>query len=280
MVEPLEVGAYREFVRRCLAEDLGWGDATAQAAVDPNARAEGAIVMRAAGVVAGLDVAVEVFRQMDPSMSAALARHDGDECAAGDRLATLTGLAGPMLTAERTALNLLTRLSGIATLTRRYVAAAAGRLSIADTRKTSPLLRELEKYAVRVGGGQNGRFTLDEGVILKSNHLAVAGSIAAAVRKARSTTPDTPVQVEVQSAVEVDEALAAGAGVLLWGRGMTDGLLPVLQRAQGRARVEVSGRIAIADLDALAAAGADFVSIGALTESAPAADITLELRSL
>jgi nicotinate-nucleotide pyrophosphorylase (carboxylating) len=208
------------------------------------------------------------------------ARHDGDLCLSGTTLATVTGLAGPLLTAERTALNLLRHLSGIATLTRRYVDAAGGRLTIADTRKTLPLLRDLEKYAVRVGGGQNGRFALDEGVILKSNHLSVAGGIRAAVRRSRIAAPDTPVQVEVTSVAEADEALAAGAGVLLWSRGPHEELRAVVQRAHSRARVEVSGRITPADLAALASAGADFVSIGAVTESAPAADITFELRSL
>ena len=278
--EPLEVGAYREFVRRCLAEDLGWGDASVQAVVSPDARAEGVLVMRGAGVLAGLDVALEAFRQMDPAMAAACARHDGDRCEAGDHLATVTGLAGAMLTAERTAINLLCHLTGIATLTRTYVDAAGDRLTIADTRKTLPLLRELEKYAVRVGGGQNGRYTLDEGVILKLNHLRVAGGIAAAVAKARAASPDIPIQVEVASAAEAGDALTAGAGVLLWSHGLGDQLLAVLRQCRDRARVEVSGRMTVADLPALVAAGVDFVSIGALTASAPAADISFELRSL
>jgi len=278
--EPLEIGVFRDFVRRSLAEDLSWGDSTTQAVVPPEARAEGALVMRAAGVVAGLDVALEAFRQLDPTVTVAADRHDGDRCAAGDRLAVVTGLAAPMLTAERTALNIVRHLSGIATLTRAYVDAAGGRAVIADTRKTLPLLRTLQKYAVRTGGGENGRFALDEGVILKASHIRLAGGITAAVRRASAAHPDTPIQVEAGNAAEAEEAVAAGAGVILFTGTSTDDAAAVVRLCRGRTRLEASGRIDLDRLAALVAAGVDFVSIGALTDSAPAADIDFDVRSL
>lgn len=191
----------------------------------------------------------------------------------------LNGLAAPMLTAERTALNIVRHLSGVATLTRRFVDAAGGRVVIADTRKTLPLLRPLQKYAVRVGGGENGRLALDEGLILKASHIRFAGGIDAAVKRARASGPDTPVQVEVSTSAQAAEALAAGAAVLLFTGASSEELRHVMQQCRGRARIEVSGQISLERVAELASDGADFVSIGALTDSAPAADMTFELRS-
>ena len=179
-----------------------------------------------------------------------------------------------MLTAERTALNIVRHLSGIATLTRRFVDAAGGRVVIADTRKTLPLLRPLQKYAVRVGGGENGRLALDEGLILKASHIRFAGGISAAVRRAHAAGSDSPIQVEVSTSAQAIEALTAGAGT------SSEELRLVTQQCRGRARVEVSGRISLERVAELASDGADFVSIGSLTDSAPASDITFELRSL
>jgi len=279
-VEPIEIAACRDFVRRSLAEDLGWGDATVQAVIPPDAIAEGVLSAGSSTVLAGLEIAIETFRQMDPSVVVRSRRQDGDRCESGDEIAVVAGLAAPMLTAERTALNIVRHLSGIATLTQRYVDAAGGRLVIADTRKTLPLLRPLQKYAVRVGGGENGRHGLDEGLILKASHIRFAGGIAAAVKRARGAGPETPVQVEISTSAHAAEALDAGASVLLFTGTSFEELRHVMQQCRGRARVEVSGRISLERVAELASIGADFVSIGALTDSAPAADITFELRSL
>ncbi|MEW5983588.1 MAG: carboxylating nicotinate-nucleotide diphosphorylase [Acidobacteriota bacterium] len=276
-MEALEPAAYRDVVRRALAEDLGWGDATTSAVVAGEARAAGVLSLRRAGVVAGLDAAIEAFRQLDPALTVEVYQPDGSVCAARARIARIQGLASSQLTAERTALNLLGHLCGIATLTRRMVDAAGGRLQIVDTRKTLPSLRALEKYAVRVGGGINGRFALDDGIVIKANHLRLAGSVSAAVALARGNRPDVPVQVEVASLEEVDEALAAGAAVLLIREPAAADLRAAKQRCEGRARIEVSGRYGPDELDALVAAGADLVSVACLIDSAPAVDVTLEL---
>jgi nicotinate-nucleotide pyrophosphorylase (carboxylating) len=273
IVEPLEAAVYRELVRRALAEDLGWGDVTTAAAVGADQRATGRLVARRDLV------ALEAFRQLDPSVAVTSARPDGDRCPAGSMLAELHGLAAPMLTAERTALNLLCLLSGVATLTRQMVDASAGLVQVADTRKTLPLLRALQKYAVRAGGGQNGRFSLDDGVILKRSHVRLAGGLAAAVTRVRTSQPDAPVQVEVATAEEAADAAAAGAAVVLYSADSISELRQVVDRCAGRARVEVSGPFSAADLRAIAEAGADFVSLGSLTNAAPAADITLELTA-
>jgi nicotinate-nucleotide pyrophosphorylase (carboxylating) len=182
----LEPALYREIVRRALAEDLGWGDVTTEATVRTDQRARGVIVAKSACVIAGVDVAAEVFRQLDPAVSINLLRQDRARCAGGDIVAELRGSAAPMLTAERTALNLLQRMSGIATLTRRFVDAAGGKITILDTRKTTPTLRALEKYAVRAGGGTNHRGGLDEGVLIKDNHVRLAGGVAEALRRMKA----------------------------------------------------------------------------------------------
>ena len=280
MIEPIEIGVYRDFVRRSLAEDLGWGDATVQAIIPPDATAEGVLMARAPAVLAGVDIALEAFRQLDPALVVMARRQDGELCQAGDEVAVVSGLAAPMLTAERTALNIVRHLSGIATLTRRFVDAAGGRVVIADTRKTLPLLRPLQKYAVRVGGGENGRLALDEGLILKASHIRFAGGISAAVRRAHAAGSDSPIQVEVSTSAQAIEALTAGAGVILFTGTSSEELRLVTQQCRGRARVEVSGRISLERVAELASDGADFVSIGSLTDSAPASDITFELRSL
>jgi nicotinate-nucleotide pyrophosphorylase (carboxylating) len=276
--EPLDAGSYRELVRRSLAEDLGWGDATTQAVVPPDLRAVGVMVARAPIVLAGLDVAAEAFRQLDPGVVVEATHRDGDRCGAGETIATVTGLASALLTAERTALNLLRQLSGVASVTRWLVDAGGGHMRIADTRKTTPLLRELQKYAVRVGGGINGRSSLDEGLVLKANHVSLVGGVAAAIARIRAVSPDAPIEVECATAHDADEALAAGAAILLFtGSSVTD-LRHVVRECRGKARVQVSGAIPIDRLAELASAGVEIVKIGSITEAAPAADITFELR--
>lgn len=275
---PLDPALYREIVRRALAEDLGWGDVTTEATVPPDLRARGVILAKSPCVLAGLDVAAEAFRQLDPRAALTARRADGDACQAGDTIVEIAGFAGALLTAERTALNFLQRLSGIATLTRRFVEAADGRLAILDTRKTTPTLRVLEKYAVRAGGGVNHRAALDDGILIKDNHVRLAGGVAEAVRKMRAAGHEMPVEVEAQSLSQVDEAVAAGADIILLDNLSTEDLRNAIARARGRAKIEISGGVTLDRIREVAALGADYVSIGALTHSAPAADLSFELE--
>jgi nicotinate-nucleotide pyrophosphorylase (carboxylating) len=276
---PLEPALYREVVRRALAEDLGWGDATSPIVVPEGARATGVFVARAKLVLAGLDVALEAFRQLDPAVAVKVYRQDGEVCRAGEPMAAVTGLAVPMLTAERTALNFLRHLSGVASVTRWCVEAGGGTLRVADTRKTLPLLRALQKHAVRVGGGVNTRQSLDEGIVIKANHARAGGGLGAAVARARAAKPDTPVHAEAATIEEAAEAVEAGVAVVVFTGASPADLQHVLRRCAGRARVIVSGQVPFESLAAFASAGADVVSIGAITDSAPAADIIFELRS-
>jgi nicotinate-nucleotide pyrophosphorylase (carboxylating) len=265
-------------VRRALAEDLGWGDVTTEATVDADRRARGEIVAKCDCVIAGLDVAAEAFRQLDPLVSVSAKCSDGARRQKGDVIAELRGAAGPMLTAERTALNFLQRLTGIATLTRRYVDAAAPRITILDTRKTTPTLRALEKYAVRAGGGTNHRAGLDDGILIKDNHIRLGGGVARVLERMRAARRDMPIEIEAQSLEQVDEALAAGANVILLDNLTTDQIRDAVRRIRGRAQIEISGGITLERIPELAATGADYVSIGSLTHSAAAADLSLEIE--
>lgn len=278
-VGSLDPALYADLVRRALAEDVGRGDLTTAATVTATARARGVIMAKSRCVVAGLDVAVEAFRQVDPGVSVAPRRHDGDECRPGEIVAEIRGRAAGLLTAERTALNFLQRLSGIATLTRRFAEAAGGAITILDTRKTTPTLRALEKYAVRAGGGTNHRTGLDDGILIKENHARLAGGIGEAVRRIREADYGKPIEVEAQSLDEVDAALEAGADIVLVDNLSLEETREAVRRARGRARVEISGGVTLDRLPALAATGADFVSIGALTHSAPAADLSFEIMN-
>lgn len=275
---PLEPGSYREIVRRALAEDLGWGDVTTEATVDSALRARGTIVAKCDCVIAGLDIAAEAFRQLDPLVSFSVKKPDGSRCVHGDVVAEITGTAGPMLTAERTALNLLQRLTGIATLTRRYVDAAGGRITILDTRKTTPALRALEKYAVRAGGGANHRFGLDDAILVKDNHIRLAGGVKVALERMRAARSDMPIEIEVQSMEQLDEVLDAGADTILLDNLTTEETHEAVARIRGRAKIEISGGITLQRIPELAGTGADYVSVGALTHSAPAADLSLEIE--
>jgi nicotinate-nucleotide pyrophosphorylase (carboxylating) len=278
--EALDPALYRETVRRALAEDLGWGDLTTDGIIDDKQRARGVLVAKSQLVVAGLDIAVEAFLQLDPS--AKINRRLGDSSMAepGAVIADVTGYAGPLLTAERTALNFLQQLSGMATLTRRFVDAAAGRVTVLDTRKTPPTLRTLAKYAVRCGGGTNHRAGLDDGLMIKDNHIRLSSGIRDAVVKLRQAGHDMPVEVEAQSLEQVDEALAAGVDILMIDNMSIDDMREAIRRARGRAKIEISGGVTLDRLDALAALGAEYVSVGALTHSAPAADISFELERM
>jgi nicotinate-nucleotide pyrophosphorylase (carboxylating) len=275
---PLEPGSYREIVRRALAEDLGWGDVTTEGTIPAQQRAKGVLLAKASCVVAGLDVALEAFRQLDPSVSVRNSRHDGDRCDPGEVLATLHGSAASLLTAERTALNFLQRLSGIATLTRQFVDVAGGRITILDTRKTTPTLRALEKYAVRAGGAMNHRDGLDDGILIKDNHVRLAGGVGEAVRRMKAAGQEMPIEVEAQSLDQVDAAVAAGADVILLDNFSTPDILEAVRRIGGRTKTEISGGVSFERLPELAATGADYVSVGALTHSAPSVDLSFELE--
>ena len=276
--QPLDPALYREIVRRALAEDLGWGDVTTEAVVPGELRARGIILSKCSCVIAGLDVAAEAFFQLDPGCGFDRKFKDGDRCEPGDVVAALHGQAASMLTAERTALNFLQRLSGIATITRRFVDAAGGTITVLDTRKTTPTLRALEKYAVRAGGGTNHRAGLDDGVLIKDNHVRLAGGVAEAVKRMKADDPEMPIEVEAQSLEQVDAAIAAGADIILVDNLPLDAIREAVKRVNGRAKIELSGGVTLDRLPELAKTGANYVSVGALTHSAPAADLSFELE--
>ena len=294
---PLGADVYRELVRQALAEDIGGGDITTQSIIDPSQRARAVVLAKSRCVIAGLDVASEAFRQLDPEVSIRFDRPDGTLCEPGVEVAEIIGRAAALLTAERTALNFLQRLTGIATLTRQFVDRAAGRITVLDTRKTTPLLRTLEKYAVRAGGGTNHRFGLHDGVLIKDNHIRLARGVCNAVAKAsgpadrlrqgysgppklhaKAEAGPYQVEVEAQNLAQVDEALAAGADIVLLDNLSTAEIIEAVRRCRGRAKTEISGGVTLGRIEELAATGADYVSIGALTHSAPAADLSFEIE--
>ena len=275
---PLEPALYREAVRRALAEDLGWGDVTTEATVDPSLRARGIILAKCDCVIAGLDIAAEAFSQLDPAVVFTKNVEDGQRCTAGMSVATVRGSAAAMLTAERTALNFLQRLSGIASVTRRYVDATGGGITVLDTRKTTPTLRVLEKYAVRAGGGTNHRASLDDGILIKDNHIRLGGGVAEVVRKMKAAQLEMPIEIEVQSLDQVDQAIAAGVDVILVDNLPLEEMRAAVHRIAGRAKIELSGGVTLDRIADLARTGADYVSVGALTHSAPSVDLSFELE--
>jgi len=267
-----------DFVRRVLAEDLGeGGDVTSKATIAPDARFTAEMNCRQAIVVAGLDLAAAFFRALDPEVKIESLVKDGELAEHGTTLMRLAGNAQAMLTAERSALNTLQHLSGIATLTRQYVDAIAGTGTILlDTRKTVPGLRVLDKYAARMGGAQNHRMRLDDGVLIKDNHVAVCGGVAEAVRKAKAADTGLEVQVEVDRIDQIEPALRAGADRLL-----LDNMDPALLRAAvalvaGRVPLEASGGVTLETIRFLAETGVDYISVGRITQSAPAVEIGLD----
>jgi nicotinate-nucleotide pyrophosphorylase (carboxylating) len=277
-VAPLPVDVYRDLVARALAEDVGDGDVTSALTVDADQHARGVVLAKSELTVAGLDVAAETFRQCDASVTFIAHRYDGDHCAPGTVVAEVIGHARALLTAERTALNFLQRLSGIATQARAYVDAAAGRITILDTRKTTPMLRRLEKYAVACGGATNHRMTLDAAVLIKDNHKRLAGGIAAALERVKGEA--VPIEVEVETLDELDQALAAGATRILVDNFSIADQREAVERSYGKAKVEISGGVTLERIPAIAETGADFVSIGALTHSVKAADLSFELEAI
>ena len=262
-----------------LAEDLAGGiDETTAATVPPGATGQADLVARTAGVVAGLPVAQAVFGLVEGDLATTAPAADGDSVASGEVLLTVSGPVGPILTAERTALNLLCHLSGIATLTRQWADAVAGTgARIRDTRKTTPGLRELEKYAVRCGGGVNHRMSLSDAALIKDNHVAAAGSVAAAFAAVRARAPGLPLEVECDTLDQVTEALAAGADLILLDNFAVPDLAQAVRLAGGRALLEASGGLTLENARTVAGTGVDYLAVGALTHSAPALDIGLDL---
>ncbi len=268
----------RDFVRRVLAEDLGrGGDVTSKATIPPDARFTAEMNARQAMTVAGLDIAAAFFRELDREVDIDQPVRDGDRVTHGTTIMRLAGNAQAMLTAERSALNTLQHLSGIATLTRRYVDAIEGTGAVLlDTRKTLPGLRVLEKYAVRMGGAQNHRMRLDDGLLIKDNHVAVCGGVAEAVRRAKAANTGLPVQVEVDRIDQIEPALTAGADRLLLDN-MDPGLLrEAVGLVHGRVPLEASGGVTLETIRFLAETGVNFISLGRITQSAPAVDIGLD----
>lgn len=266
-------------VANALAEDIGFGDLTTSAMIGPDARTSGVIIARAEGVIAGLPFAAEVFRQVDTRIVLEQVVNDGDRVHPNDVVARLSGPARGVLTGERVALNLLQQLSGVATLTRRIVDELAGtNARLLDTRKTVPGLRPLQRYAVRAGGGTNHRYNLADGVLIKENHITVAGGITAAIQRARSAVgPMTRVEVEVESLEQLEEALAAGADMVLLDNMTPEQLRQAVELNAGRATLEASGDISVETAAAVAASGVDYLSSGALTHSANALNLSLLL---
>mgnify|MGYP001025036316 CR=1 FL=1 len=276
----LDGAALDELVARALAEDVGDGDATAEVTVPADARAVARIRQKAPGVVYGLDLAERAFRALDPAVELVRRVEEGVWREAGPVLEA-RGNARALLTAERTALNFLGRLSGVATLTARCVRALAGtRTVVLDTRKTTPGLRMVEKAAVYAGGGVNHRIGLFDEILIKENHAAAAGGVGEAVRRARAARPDLPIEVEVRDLDELEEALAAGARRIMLDNMDLATMREAVRRTAGRASLEASGGVTLERLREIAATGVDFVSIGALTHSAPALDLSLLLETV
>jgi nicotinate-nucleotide pyrophosphorylase (carboxylating) len=271
-----------ETVRIALREDIGTGDVTTLSTVDPRAIGRAATVSKAYGIVAGLPVVEEVFRQVDPRVTISRSVNDGARVGPGETLCTIAGPAQSILTGERVALNFLQRLSGVATRTAKFVELTAGtRARIVDTRKTTPGLRVLEKYAVTVGGGRNHRMGLYDAVMIKDNHIVAAGGTKAAIERARLAVPHTmTITVECETLEQVDEALESGADVLLLDNMDNATRTEAVHRAAGRALTEASGGITEGTAAEIAGTGVDILSVGALTHSAPALDISLDMISV
>jgi nicotinate-nucleotide pyrophosphorylase (carboxylating) len=279
-VSELDVGAYAEVVARALAEDLGdAGDVTTKATVDAGSLALADLVPRQDGVVAGLAVAAYVFETVGQGrVQVEFGSADGARVAPGEVLATVRGPMRDLLTAERTALNLLCHLSGVATLTRRWVDAVEGTgARIRDTRKTMPGLRALEKYAVRCGGGVNHRMSLSDAALVKDNHVVAAGGVVAAFERVRAAYPGLPLEIEVDTLEQARAVIDAGADLVL-----LDNMAPAQMReavaySAGRARLEASGRLTLDNAREVAETGVDYLAVGALTHSAPVLDIGLDI---
>jgi len=269
-------------VVRALEEDLASGDLTTEACIDPTAQAAAHAVARTAMVVCGGAVFARVFARLDASLAVEIGAADGTRAVAGQRLWTVRGRARPILMGERVALNLVQRMCGVSSQTRTFVDAipSGHKTRITDTRKTTPGLRALERYAVRVGGGHNHRDDLGAAVLIKDNHVAACGGVRAAIERARAGAPHTAkIECEVDSLDQLEEALAAGADIVLLDNMPTVVVREAVERTRGRAQLEASGGITLARVAELARAGVDAISVGALTHSVPAADVGLDFET-
>lgn len=269
----------RQVVQAALEEDIGARDVTSEATVPDSARAQGVLLAKQELIVAGLEVAAAAFRALDAGVSWAPDAREGDRFFPGTVLGTIRGRARALLTAERVALNFLQRLSGVATLTRRFVDAVDGTgARIRDTRKTTPLLRFLEKHAVEAGGGVPHRAGLDTGILVKDNHVRLAGSVRQATLRALAGADGLAVEVEVERLEQVEDAIVAGAHMLLLDNFTPDEVREAVALIKGRVPIEVSGGVKLENVRDYAEAGPDFIAIGALTHSAAAVDISLEVE--
>ncbi len=281
--DPFGHPSTRDLVRRALLEDVGRGDLTTSATVPPGTKGRAVLATREECVVAGLPLVELVLRELhaEESLRVQLRAADGQRVRAGTVLAEIAGELGPLLTGERVLLNLVQSLCGTATLTRRFVDAVAGTgVAIVDTRKTLPGLRLLQKYAVRAGGGANHRLGLDDGVLIKDNHIAACGGVREAIERVRASVPFAlRIEVECDRLEQVDEAVAAGAELILLDNMTPDEVREARRRVGKRARLEVSGGVTLETVRALAEAGPDLISIGRLTHSAPAIDLGLDMEA-
>jgi len=268
----------RRIIRNALAEDIGPGDVTSEAIIPPLTHLQGEFLVKEAGIIAGLEIVGEVFRQVDERIRHTPLVEDGSRVHPGDVVAQVEGDGPGILSAERVALNFLQRMSGIATMTRRYVDAVAGtKAKILDTRKTVPGLRVLDKLAVRLGGGTNHRFGLYDMVLIKDNHIEAAGSIKAAVERVRARVRDLAIEVEVESLEQLEEALALQVDRIMLDNMSLEEMREAVRRVAGRVELEASGGITLERVAAVASTGVDYISIGALTHSVNALDISLEI---
>ena len=273
------IKAAAPLIELAIAEDIGPGDATSEAVLPVGLELHGRIVAKSAGVIAGLPLAEAVFSRVDPALRFISHVQDGAQVGPGDLVAEVTGPGRGMLAAERTALNFLQRLSGIATLTRAFVDAVAGSGAvILDTRKTHPGYRALEKYAVRMGGGRNHRMSLHDMMMVKDNHIDAAGSIAVAVERATAAHPDLPIEVEVRNLDELRQALPLDVDRILLDNMSLGEMREAVETAAGRTPLEASGNVNLETVAAIAATGVDYISVGALTHSAPVLDLSMKVE--
>lgn len=276
---PLSENDFAGLIEAALTEDIGHGDLTSDLIIPPDKQATLTLTARESLVVAGIGIAARVFDRVDPSLQCTIMVNDGYEIEAGSGLLEVSGSARAILMAERTALNFLGRMCGVATLTSRYVKAVEGTSTrILDTRKTLPGWRMLDKYAVRMGGGYNHRLRLDDGILIKDNHIAVCGSLTAAIERARAGAPAlTMIEVECDTLAQVQEALAAGADMILLDNMRPEQLREAVALGKGKVRFEASGNVTLETIRAIAETGVDAISIGRLTHSAPQVDIGLDI---
>lgn len=268
----------RESIRRALAEDIGSGDITTSLLIPDGDISTGRFIAKETFILAGIPFAQEVFRILDPSLQWSSFLHDGEQVGKGDIIAEIYGETSVILAGERVSLNILQRLSGIATLTKKYSEKIHGmNARIVDTRKTAPGLRFMEKYAVRTGGGHNHRFGLFDGILIKNNHITAVGSVADAIRRAKNAQHLAKIEIEVSSLSDLAVAIEAGADIIMLDNMSEDDMREAVRMVNGRLTIEASGGITLDNVREVAATGVDLISVGALTHSATAVDISLHL---